>query len=75
MSRDVALYSGMSLSRLIINSGQISLEQCENERGCKRNLLGRKARGKQHLIYNYSIYLKSFFHDLGIVFFLRNCLK
>lgn len=50
MSRDVASYSGMSLSRLIINSRQISLEQCENEKGCRINLLGREARGKHLLI-------------------------
>lgn len=61
MSRDMASYSGMSLSRLIINSRQISLAQCENDRGCKRNLLGREARGKQYLIFSYLLYLKYFF--------------
>lgn len=55
------IISGMSLSRLIINSRlQISLTQCENDRSCKRNLLGREARGKQYSILRLFIISKIF---------------
>lgn len=53
MSRDVASYSGMSLSGLIISRGQISLEQCEN----KRDINGiSRERGQRETTYDFQLF-------------------